>query len=150
MKVGVLFPAGFESPGELIADARAMEAADVDSIWINEDAGELDPWLMLAAIAAATNDVRLGLLPGPPSELSTMDERRVHTLQRLSRNRVVGSNERWQVVEVPADRAAWATILQQERPGVDGVIVPHDPRLLDMLRNPEQEIDRPDLALAQG
>lgn len=150
MKVGVLFPTGFESPGELLADARALEAADVDSIWIEDDAGELDAWLILAAIAATTSHVRLGVLPRSPLDKTTTHERRVETLQRLSRNRVVGSGERWQEVKVPADRAAWATTLQQDRPGVDGLIVPHDPRLLDMLRNPDEEIDRSDLALAQG
>ena len=31
-----------------------------------------------------------------------------------------------------------------------GVIVPLNPRLLDMLRHPDEAIDRPDLQLAQG
>ena len=150
MKVGVLFPSGFESPGELLADARAMEAADVDSIWMREDVGGLDPWLVLAAFAAATSRVRLGLLPSSSSGKPATDERRIATLQRLSRNRVIGSNERWQEVDVPADRGAWAKTLQQARPGIEGVIVPLDPRLLDILRNPDEEIDRSDLALAQG
>jgi hypothetical protein len=92
----------------------------------------------------------LGFLSGSHPEKSTSDDRRLVTLQRLSRNRVVGSSERWQTVDVPPDRAEWAKTLDEERPGVEGVIVPHDPRLLDILRNPEQEIDRSDLALAQG
>ena len=150
MKVGVLFPPRFLEPGEMLADARAMEAAHVDSIWVQDDADGMDPWLVLAAIAAATRQVRLGLLAVPSSGRPTIDDRRRRTLQSLSRNRVIDGEERWQAVEVPADRSSWAKTLQQPRPGVDGVLVPLDPRLLDILRNPNEEIDRSDLVLAQG
>jgi hypothetical protein len=40
--------------------------------------------------------------------------------------------------------------LEQARADFDGVLVPMDPRLLDILRNPESAIDRSDLLLAQG
>src|SRR6267143_2836338 len=89
MQVGVLLPARFEDPGEFLADARAMEAAGADSVWM-EDGDGFDPMLALAAIAAVTGKVRLGLiLPDSPS--STRDElgRGFETLQRLSRNRCV-------------------------------------------------------------
>ena len=142
MKVGVLFPARFEDPGEFLADARAMEAAGVDSIWLEETDDGLDASLALAAIAAVTTDVRLGLIGTPTAD------RRIDTLQRLSRQRVVPSSERWRRVAVPADRDAWAATLQNH--DVDNVIVPWDPRLLDILRHPDDAIDRSDLLLAQG
>ena len=37
MKVGVLLPSRFEDPGEFLADASAMEAAGVDSVWMEDD-----------------------------------------------------------------------------------------------------------------
>ena len=158
MKIGVLLPSRFEEPGEFLADARAMEAAGADSVWLEEGDG-YDPMLALAAIAAVTGILRLGLIrsstPRPNVEL----DRRMETLQRLSRQRVIilitsigglSGPERWVRVEVPADRAAWAKALEQAAPDFDGVLVPLDPRLLDILRHPEDAIDRSDLQLAQG
>jgi hypothetical protein len=58
--------------------------------------------------------------------------------------------ERWRRVEVPADREVWARTLKQSEPDFDGVLVPLDPRLLDILRHPEDAIERSDLQLAQG
>jgi hypothetical protein len=149
MKVGVLFPSRFQDPGEFLADARAMEAAGVDSVWIEEGDGR-DPMLALAAIAAVTGRIRLGLIrtstPRPNVEL----DRRMETLQHLSRQRVTTDNQRWRRVEVPSDRDAWAKTLEQAQPDFDGVLVPMDPRLLDILRHPDDAIDRSDLLLAQG
>ena len=160
MKIGVLLPSRFEEPVEFLADARAMEAARVDSVWM-EDGDGYDPMLALAAIAAVTGKVRLGLiLPDSPS--SSRDElgRGFETLQRLSRDRAItlfpspsgglSGPERWRRVEAPADRADWARTLEQAHPEFDGVLVPLDPRLLDILRHPEDAIDRSDLQLAQG
>jgi hypothetical protein len=57
----------------------------------------------------------------------------------------------WAPVPVPADRAAWrATLLGAVERGVAGVLVPADPRLLDLLRNPGDEGDRRDLHLSVG
>ena len=149
MKVGVILPSRFEDPGEFLADARAMEAAGVDSIWM-EDGDGLDPLLALAAIAAVTGQLRLGLLrssaPLPNVEL----DRRMDTLQHLSRQRVITEHKRWRRVDVPADRDTWARTLEQAGADVDGVLVPMDPRLLDILRHPDEAIDRSDLLLAQG
>ncbi|HEX6810600.1 MAG TPA: hypothetical protein VF384_03150 [Planctomycetota bacterium] len=59
--------------------------------------------------------------------------------------------EFWTGVPVPADRAAWRRTLQEHAAaGATGVVVPHDQRLLDLLRNPDAETDRSDLFLAQG
>src|SRR5438552_12549148 len=158
MKVGVVFPSRFEEPGEFLADARAMETAGVDSIWLQEQDDGLDPLLMLAAIAAVTSRLRLGLIPESPSPLvgegrgGGSDQRQIATLQQLSRNRIVeASTESWHRVEVPADRDAWASTLERaQQEGAHGVLVPSDPRLLDILRHPDDAIDRSDLILAQG
>jgi hypothetical protein len=150
MKVGVLFPSRFEDPGEFLADARAMEAADVDSLWVEDSDGGFDPLLILAAIAAVTGRVRIGLMrAGSPSPLSGSG-RGLETLQLLSRQRFISQPEPWIRVAVPADRDAWAKTLEQAGSDNDGVLVPMDPRLLDILRNPNQAIDRSDLLLAQG
>ncbi|HKV31231.1 MAG TPA: LLM class flavin-dependent oxidoreductase [Candidatus Dormibacteraeota bacterium] len=160
MKVGVLLPSRFEDPGEFLADARAMEAAGADSIWLEEGDG-YDPMLALAAIAAVTGNLRLGLiLPNAPSHSGGGSERGFETLQHLSRGRamvgtsqggkIVSGSEKWRLVEVPADREAWAETLRQAQLDVDGVLVPIDPRLLDILRHPQDAIDRSDLLLAQG
>jgi Luciferase-like monooxygenase len=154
MKVGVLLPSRFEEPGEFLADARAMEAAGADSVWM-EDGDGYDPMLALAAIAAVTSQIRLGLLlpEGSPSPARGGGSGRgLETLQHLSRQRVITlpGAERWGRVEVPTDRDAWARTLEAAHPDFDGVLVPLDPRLLDILRHPEDAIDRSDLQLAQG
>ena len=160
MKVGVLLPSRFEDPGEFLADARAMEAAGADSIWLEDGDGD-DPMLALAACAAVTGRLRLGLIvPDSPSPSGGGAARGFETLQHLSRLRaivgvsqggkIVSGIEKWRRVEVPADRDAWARTLEQARTDFDGVLVPMDPRLLDILRNPEDAIDRSDLLLAQG
>src|SRR2546426_11871897 len=159
MKVGVLFPSRFEDPGEFLADARAMETAGADSVWLQDEDDGPDPLLMLAAIAAVTSRLRLGLMSQFPSPLAGegqgggSNQRRIATLQLLSRNRVVvlespspargggqggGSSKDWQRVEVPADRDRWASTLEQaQKDGAYGVLVPFDPRLLDILRHPD-------------
>ena len=160
MKVGVLLPSRFEDPGEFLADARAMEAAGVDSVWMEDDGGH-DPLLALAAIAAVTGQLCVGLiLPNSSSAFESVSWRGFETLQHLSRRRgmvgvsqgdkIVSPQTEWRRVEVPADREAWAMTLEQAGPEVGGVLVPMDPRLLDILRHPEDAIDRSDLQLAQG
>jgi len=150
MKVGVLLPSRFDDPGEFLADARAMEAAGVDSVWMEEGGEGLDPLLGLAAIAAVTSQVRLGLLDSVFRVPDLERPRRIESLQLLSRYRLVPLTERWQCVEAPAGREDWARILEGAPPDVDGVIVPMDTRLLDILRHPDDAIDRQDLLLAQG
>lgn len=157
MKIGVILPSRFEDPGEFLADARAMEAADVDSVWLEETGNGLDSMLLLAAIAAVTSQLRLGLIQqsplrpaGPPSPLWEGSGRGHATLQQLSRGRFISGAERWRQVDVPADREAWAKTLEEAGDDTDGVLVPMDARLLDILRHPHDVIDRSDLILAQG
>lgn len=62
-----------------------------------------------------------------------------------------GPFERWVQVGSPRDREEWRDILTgYAGAGATGIIVGAAPGLLDMLRNPDAEIDRSDLNLAQG
>ena len=49
LKIGVLLPGRFSDAGDFLADARALDAAGVDSRWLPGDG--LDPWLVLAGVA---------------------------------------------------------------------------------------------------
>jgi hypothetical protein len=160
MKIGVLFPSRFDEPGEFLADARAMEAAGVDSVWM-EDGDGFDPMVALSAIAAVTGQLCLGLiLPNSASAFEAVSWRGFQTLQHLSHHRgmvgvsqeekIVSATNEWLRVGIPADREAWAQTLEQARADFDGVLIPMDPRLLDILRHPDDAIDRSDLQLAQG
>jgi Luciferase-like monooxygenase len=223
LKIGVRLPRRFEDAGEYLADARALDAAGVDSLWLGGDGYE--PWLLLASIAAVTGQARL------VAPVSAADGRapgafdtRAATLAQLSRRRsllnvttagdtdgveaMIGAARRaghrvileaagreqmqkavrladgmvsldgspeqlkaslalmppahdesapaepfevWARIDMPADREAWRRMRQEfVEAGATGVIVPADPRLLDLLRNGDEEDDRSDLTLAQG
>jgi alkanesulfonate monooxygenase SsuD/methylene tetrahydromethanopterin reductase-like flavin-dependent oxidoreductase (luciferase family) len=59
--------------------------------------------------------------------------------------------ERWVPTPPPEGRAAWrAALADAATSGAGGLLVPADPRLLDILRNPNDPGDRRDLQLAQG
>jgi hypothetical protein len=59
--------------------------------------------------------------------------------------------ERWVQVASPESRAAWrAALADAEAAGAAGLLVPAGPRLLDILRHPEDPGGRSDLHLAQG
>src|SRR5437588_7658198 len=124
MKIGVLLPSRFEDPGEFLADARAMEAAGADSVWMADLSDGLDPMLALAAIAAVTSQLRLGVIEVSasreqiPSPLVGEGQgggsaRRTETLQQLSRQRLISPVELLRRVEVPSAREAWAKPLRQ-------------------------------------
>ena len=88
LKIGVLLPGRFSDAGDFLADARALDAAGVDSLWLPGDG--LDPWLVLAGIASVTGRARLAM---PVSARDAADPdalaRRLDTLARLSRGRVL-------------------------------------------------------------
>jgi len=63
----------------------------------------------------------------------------------------VGRGKPNRIVFQPDGRAAWrATLLDAGERGLRGLLVPADPRLLDILRNPDDPGYRHDLQLAQG
>ena len=208
LKIGVRLPRRFADAGEYLADARALDSAGVDSLWLEDDGD--DPWLLLAGIAAVTGGVRL-VVPVPAADARAPAlEDRVATLGHLSRGRTVlavdaatasgdvdaaievarrskcgvllqavndcradgvvfpGTSlesfrarvesfartepfELWAAVPMPDDREAWRKVRDEyEAAGATGIIVPSDPRLLDLLRNGDEDDDRSDLGLAQG
>ncbi|HEX6349232.1 MAG TPA: hypothetical protein VF160_07565 [Candidatus Dormibacteraeota bacterium] len=145
LQVGVRLPSGIDT-GELLAEAGALEAAGAGLLWAAED--ELDPITLLAAVAARTHTAALGLAEPPAGR-----EKELATLRVLARGRLlVGLPEGWVEGQVPAGRQAWRELrAEHEAAGAAGILLAHDPRLLDLLRNPDQEDDRSqDLQLAQG
>jgi hypothetical protein len=59
--------------------------------------------------------------------------------------------ERWVQAAPPESRAAWrAALADAEAGGAAGLLVPAGPRLLDILRHPDDPEGRQDLQLAQG
>ena len=145
LRIGVrLVPSG--DAGELFADAKAVEAAGADSLWI--DASDGDPYVVLAALAAVTWRVRL-VARGAPAATAARE-----TCARLARGRLVVAEEsdgRWTELPLPASRAEWNELrAASTAAGVTGVVLPNDPRLIDLLRNPDIIEDRSDLKLSFG
>jgi hypothetical protein len=155
--------------GELFADAKAIEAAGADSLWV--DGAEADPYVMLAALAAVTWRVRL-VATGAAEAATARD-----TCARLARGRLVSADdlavadtdveaaasffaamgqarpeiERWLRVGFPASRDAWNELRRGcTAAGATGIVLPNDPRLIDLLRNPDVVEDRSDLKLSFG
>ena len=134
--------------GDLFADARAIEAAGAHSLWA--DAADGDPYVLLAAFAALT--WRVGLVAaGAPAAPGRA------TCEHLARGRLVAAEElqrlgeRWLHVPFPSSREEWrATRTAALESGATGIVVANDPRLLDLLRNPDQTFDRADMNLATG
>ena len=158
MKIGAELRLG-EDVGELFADARALEAAGADSLWVLAR-DDQDPWILAAAVAATTWRARL-VVVGAVDRPETRT-----TLDILSRGRlVIGERtgdavvladgedalERWTISALPANRAEWKTLrVDRAAQGFAGIVLPNDPRLLDLVRNPDTEDDRQDLKLAFG
>jgi hypothetical protein len=62
-----------------------------------------------------------------------------------------GEVQLWASAPSPDSRAAWRQSLADAAGhGFAGLVVPAGPRLLDILRNPDDQGDRRDLQLAQG
>jgi hypothetical protein len=65
--------------------------------------------------------------------------------------RADGDFEIWVDAPIPTDRAGWANMVASlEAAGATGVIVPWDPRIIDLLRNAGEADDRTDLLIATG
>jgi alkanesulfonate monooxygenase SsuD/methylene tetrahydromethanopterin reductase-like flavin-dependent oxidoreductase (luciferase family) len=157
--------------GEFLADVRAYEAAGADAVWLT--AATLEPLTLLAAAAAVTTSIRL--VASAPASGRWPDDLLASvtaTLRHLAPDRVAFGVDGpvrdldaaadppvptraeapapWVRVPSPSGRAAWREALAAaEEAGAAGVVVPHAPNLLDILRNPEED-DRQDLAMATG
>lgn len=89
LNIGVQLPVQIPDVGETLADARALEAAGVDSIWIDRRCQQ-DPWLLLASIATLTSRVRLAVpVSVPDTSLPEAFARKLATLDQLSRGRAI-------------------------------------------------------------
>jgi hypothetical protein len=76
------------SAGEYLADVSALEAAGADTIWL--EMGSLDAWVVLGALAAATQRVRLGcILPRGALRDAVHPRTGIATAQKVSRGRIV-------------------------------------------------------------
>lgn len=133
--------------GEWLADAAAFDAAGADALWVECADERWDVGVLAGALAVVTFRSRLVVA----AELS--EDRTLGTLGRLSRGRfaLMGEEEGWERVPAPEGRDAWrAVCAQASERGVAGIVVPAGPRLLDILRNPEDPGERHDLQIAQG
>src|SRR3989442_6668136 len=80
MKIGAELRLGGDV-GELFADARALESAGADSLWVLAR-DDQDPWILAAALAATTWRARLGVggaidRPGTRTTLAPLSPGRV-------------------------------------------------------------------------
>ena len=129
-----------DDAGDYLANVRALEAAGAELLAVQ--GGDDEALVLLGAIAAVTERIKLGMQANPPAALEAIARGRV----------VIGTpdGERWIDMELPSTRSAWVeAVASQEAEGTTGVIVPWDPRLIDLLRNPEPD-DRSDLLMATG
>jgi hypothetical protein len=152
--VGVRLDRQPDAIGEWLADAAAFDAGGADALWV--DCGPQPEWDVLALAAAlAVVTYRARLMVTLHDAPAAMD-RTVDTIGRLSRGRLVlmgdaADGELWESVPVPHGRESWRlTCADAVERGVSGLVVPADPRLLDILRNPDDPGERHDLQLAQG
>ena len=147
LRIGVRFALSADV-GSLLADARAVEAAGADSLWV--DAGDADPYVLLAALAAVTWRARLVAkaradAPGHDT-CAALARGRLATADELARD-----GERWIEAPFPPSRDEWRAMRRTATDrGTAGIVVPNDPRLLDLLRNPDVVDDRSDLNIATG
>jgi hypothetical protein len=141
---------------------------------------QLDVPALAAALAVVTHRARLVVAFPELSAAAAESARTVNTIVRLSRGRLAliadssqlefgmavfrrvrgepdaferldTEGERWLLVPAPQGRQPWReTRADAARRGFTGLVVPVDPRLLDILRNPDDPGDRRDLQLAQG
>lgn len=181
LKVGVALALSGD-PGEMLADAKAVEAAGADSLWVFGDmlgTGRIGQYIVMSALAAVTWRVRLVVPPGASSASEGPDQlAHAHTTcariahgRLLSRFEFVVSDaapdkvgdvfaaaqkeypkvECWLRAPFPQSRAAWDELRRAcTDAGATGVVLPNDPRLIDLLRNPDIIEDRSDLKLSFG
>lgn len=151
--VGVLLDPEPDAIGEWLADAAAFDAAGADALWVERGTeSQWDMRALAAALAVVTFRARI-LVALPDGEPDVRTAHTLHTLTRLSGGRFtpLGGNDDWERISAPQGREDWRrACADAEERGVAGVLVPAGPRLLDILRNPEDPGERHDLQLAQG
>lgn len=132
----------------MLADAKALEANGVDALWV--DASDADPYVALGAVAAVTWRPRL-VAAGAPEGSGRA------TCDALARGRLSiaeeleAKGEHWIRSAFPDGLEAWRTLRgEATATGAAGIVIPNDPRVLDLLRNPDRVDDRSDLNLATG
>jgi alkanesulfonate monooxygenase SsuD/methylene tetrahydromethanopterin reductase-like flavin-dependent oxidoreductase (luciferase family) len=101
-----------------------------------------------ACAAGCVADALLGLDDTPEQ----LGQARAAAQQRREQAGRKEPLEWWVRTTIPADAGPWwrATRPAFATAGATGLLVPADPRLLDLLRNGDEEDDRSDLQLAQG
>jgi len=147
LRIGIRFTLS-EDIGALLADARALEAAGADALWV--DVADAAPYVLLAAFAAVT--WRVALVASGTTDASSR-----LTCAVLARGRLVtaeelaGRGERWTRVAFPNGRDEWRAMrAAATASGATGIVIANDARLLDLLRNPDVVDDRSDLNIATG
>jgi hypothetical protein len=156
--IGVVLTQPSEDLAQWLRDAAAFDAAGAHLLWLDlRGVPDLDPVALVAALSTVTaRSLIAATFPEPVTAVTS------ETIARLSRGRLktmsnpdgdfeLDDASRWAVTTFPDDRAAWQTTLDEAAAsGISGLMVPADPRLLDLLRNPDDHGDRRDLQLAVG
>jgi luciferase-like monooxygenase len=128
--------AGAAGAGPAAALAHAVDGCRV--LGHADEAG----WPKLGGVADGL------VLPGGAAE---RDRARLAQARARVAARAARPLECWIRIPLPDGHASWRTTLgAYETAGADGLLVPLDPRLLDLLRHLDEEDDRSDLALSQG
>jgi hypothetical protein len=182
LKVGVALALSGD-PGEMLADAKAVEAAGADSLWVFDfdmlGGGRIAQYIVMSAIAAVTWRARL-VVPAGTSGVSEGPDQLAHahtTCARIAHGRLLSrfefvvsdaapdkagvvfaaareehpKVECWLRAPFPDGRGAWDELRRAcTAAGATGVVLPNDPRLIDLLRNPDIVEDRSDLRLSFG
>lgn len=163
LKVGVLLPRPPIGPGEWLDEATAFESAGADALWVDHGrTPQHDPLVLTAALAALTYRSLIFVSvpeigPAALATLASVSHGRVTLIGEGTVHRLPGGGYQeegkgpWTPITVPDGRASWRESLRlaSER-GDCGVLVPADPLLIDILRNPDDPGGRHDLHLAQG
>ena len=129
----VATPPAFEDPSE----ALGLTLATIGRLSNGRLALAAEPGRLEELTDLAPGSAAFRRLPGEPVAFERLDE--------------AEATERWVRTPPPEGRAAWRTALAEAvTSGAGGLLVPAGPRLLDILRNPNDPEGRRDLQLAQG
>jgi len=120
-KIGVRLPRLIGSAGEYLADVSALESAGVDTIWL--ESGGPDAWVILGALAAATQRVRLGCILAPGAfHGAAQVNAGISSAQKLSRDRIVLAVPASDVTSARTTGARTFSLGSTQDITVDGVI----------------------------